>query len=163
MSRLISEYSVKLTSFKILGWIMVLISVLYIIDGMSSGNQDKITESLTGGIVGLLISGVFFYFGKKTRTIRIFSDGIEYIQSNKVFSVEWDNIALIKTFRENGKQSENLVIMTEDEQLINISSAYFDKLKLSAAFNDIVKFVNDELTLNTITIEDDCGWLKESS
>jgi len=161
MNTLISEYSVKLTSFKILGWIMALISLLYIIDGVSSGNQDKITEALTGGIVGLLISAFFFYFGKKSRTIRVFQDGVEYIQSNKVFIAYWENIALVKTFREDGKQSQSLVIMTEDEQIITISSAYFDLTKLKAAFNDIVDFINNKLNGNTITIEDDCEWYIE--
>lgn len=160
MSSLISEYSVKLTSFKYLSLIMFVISGLYIINGISSGNQESITESLTGGIIGLLIAVFFYYFGKKTRRIAIYEDKLLYTQSNKTFSTDWDNLALVKTYQEEGKNSENLIIMTEDEQIINISSAYFDRYKLIQAYRDIYNHVTNTISNNTVTFEDDRGWLK---
>lgn len=160
MSNLISEYTVKLTSFKYLSWVMAGISVIYILSGVTSGDQEKITEALSGGIIGLLIALFFYYFGKKSRKISIFDDKLQYTQSNKTFSTSWDNLALVKSYQEDGKQSENLLIMTEDEQLVNISSAYFERLKLIAAYKDIYNFVSENFETNSITFEDDRNWLK---
>lgn len=160
MSNLISEYTVKLTSFKYLSWVMAGISVIYILSGVTSGDQEKITEALSGGIIGLLIALFFYYFGKKTRKISIFDDKLQYTQSNKTFSTSWENLALVKSYQEDGKQSENLLIMTEDEQLVNISSAYFERLKLIAAYKDIYNFVSENFETNSITFEDDRNWLK---
>jgi hypothetical protein len=50
--------------------------------------------------------------------------------------------------------------MTEDEQLVNISSAYFERLKLIAAYKDIYNFVSENFETNSITFEDDRNWLK---
>jgi hypothetical protein len=136
------------------------ISVIYILSGVTSGDQEKITEALSGGIIGLLIALFFYYFGKKSRKISIFDDKLQYTQSNKTFSTSWDNLALVKSYQEDGKQSENLLIMTEDEQLVNISSAYFERLKLIAAYKDIYNFVSENFETNSITFEDDRNWLK---
>jgi hypothetical protein len=136
------------------------ISVIYILSGVTSGDQEKITEALSGGIIGLLIALFFYYFGKKTRKISIFDDKLQYTQSNKTFSTSWENLALVKSYQEDGKQSENLLIMTEDEQLVNISSAYFERLKLIAAYKDIYNFVSENFETNSITFEDDRNWLK---
>ncbi|MCO5251677.1 MAG: hypothetical protein M9949_09685 [Candidatus Kapabacteria bacterium] len=160
MSNLISEYTVKLTSFKYLSWVMTGISVIYILSGVTSGDQEKITEALTGGIIGLLIALFFYYFGKKSRTISMYDDKLQYTQSNKTFTTTWDNLALVKSYQEDGKQSENLIIMTEDERLINISSAYFEKSKLISAYKDIYNFVNENFEDNSVTFEDDRDWLK---
>ncbi|MBS4001115.1 MAG: hypothetical protein KGZ71_11605 [Desulfobulbaceae bacterium] len=160
MSNLISEYKVNLTSFKYLSWLMTGISVIYILSGVTSGDQEKITEALTGGIIGLLIALFFYYFGKKSRTISIYADKLQYTQSNKTFSTTWENLALVKSYQEDGKQSESLIIMTEDEQLVNISSAYFERIKLIAVYKDIYNFVNENFENHSVTFEDDRNWLK---
>jgi len=84
--------------------------------------------------------------------LRLYDDGIEYLQSKPKFSSNWNDIVLLKSFQELGKSSKNLILMTETDTL-SISSAFFKEEYLVEAFN-IIK----DLKRENICIEDDINW-----
>ncbi len=149
--QLIKEFSVKLISFKLIGGILILMSVLYFINGLGT-NPETMSESFSGSFLGLIVGIFFLYFSTKQRMLRLYDDGIEYLQSKPKFSSNWNDIVLLKSFQELGKSSKNLILMTETDTL-SISSAFFKEEYLVEAFN-IIK----DLKRENICIEDDINW-----
>ena len=80
MSKLISEYSTKLKSFRYLSYLLLLISVTYLLSGIIDGDKQSLSESVSIGLLGIFAGGFLFYFAQKKRTIQIYDDKIEYLK-----------------------------------------------------------------------------------
>ena len=157
MSKLISEYSTKLKSFGYLSLLIIIISVTYMISGITSGYEKLLSQSVSIGLLGLFAGGFLFYFGQKKRTIQIYDDKIEYLKPKIDFSANWDEVVLVKSFKEINKETENLIIMKKDDDILSISTAFFDRNKLISAYNDIRNLQKNN---EKITFEDDRLWGK---
>jgi hypothetical protein len=155
MSEKISEYSTKLKSFGYLAYLIIVLSIAYILNGAIDGEKESLSIAVSGGLLGLFAGGFLLYFSQKKRTLVIYNDKIEYLKPNVEFASSWDNIILVKSFQEMNRKTENLVIMTRDEEILSISTAFFDKDKLISAYRDIHKLLNGR---EGITFEDDRQW-----
>lgn len=159
MSELVHEYTTKLKSFQLLSFVIFIFTITYVINGIIPGEEQSLSQPISYGILGLFAAGFLFYFGQKKRSILIYNDRIEYRKTKSEFIANWSDIVLVKSFSEMGKKTESLILMTSDDELLTISSAFFDREKLISAFNKIVE-------LNTgredLTVEDDRNWLSES-
>ena len=157
MSKLISEYSTKLKSFRYLSYLLLLISVTYLLSGIIDGDKQSLSESVSIGLLGIFAGGFLFYFAQKKRTIQIYDDKIEYLKPKIDFSANWDEVVLVKSFKEINKETENLIIMKKDDDILSISTAFFDRNKLISAYNDIRNLQKNN---EKITFEDDRLWGK---
>jgi hypothetical protein len=160
MGNLVNEYKVKLVAFQLLAYIIIVFAIAYMVNSYGTDNNFYIKESIAGGLISLFAGILFLYLGSKTRTIKIYQNGLEYLNHRVMFRVKWDEIAVVKSFQDNSKQTENLIIITEDDRLLDISTAFFNKEKLIDAFNQIIGIVK---TKENITIEDDRLWVKNIS
>jgi ABC-type transport system involved in multi-copper enzyme maturation permease subunit len=157
MSKLISEYSTKLKSFRYLSYLLLLISVTYLLSGIIDGDKQSLSESVSIGLLGIFAGGFLFYFAQKKRTIQIYDDKIEYLKPKIDFSANWDDVVLVKSFKEINKETENLIIMKKDDDILSISTAFFDRNKLVSAYNDIRNLQKNN---EKVTFEDDRLWGK---
>lgn len=157
MSKLISEYSTKLKSFRYLSYLLLLISVTYLLSGIMDGDKQSLSESVSIGLLGIFAGSFLFYFGQKKRTLQIFDDKIEYLKPQIDFSADWEDVVLVKSFKEMNKETENLIIMKKDDEILSISTAFFEKDKLISAYNDIHSLQKNN---EKITFEDDRQWAK---
>ena len=155
MSKIISEYSTKLKSFSYLAYLIIVLSIAYIINGAIDGDKESLSIAVSGGLLGLFAGGFLLYFSQKKRTLVIYNDKIEYLKPKVEFTSSWDDIILVKSFQEMNRKTENLVIMTKDEEILSISTAFFDRDKLVSAYRDIHKLLNSR---DDITFEDDRQW-----
>jgi hypothetical protein len=155
MNNLISEYSTKLKSFKLLSILILSISIIYLLSGILDGSKQVLTETVSISLLGIFGGSFLFYFGQKKRTIQIYDNKIEYLKPEINFSANWEDVILVKSFKELNRKTENLIIMTKDEELLSISTAFFDRDKLVAAFKDIKNNFSDK---SNITFEDDRNW-----
>lgn len=149
-SSLIKQYCVKLTSFKMIGWLIIIMGTLYFVNNFSP-NGD-ISNAISYFILIIIIGLFFLYFGSKKRCLQIFEDRIIYKEATEKFNEKIEDIILLKSFQELNKNTTNLIIMTENNTL-NISSAFFKEEYLKDAFI-IIKNMN----LENIKIEDDLDW-----
>lgn len=156
MSELINEYSTKLKSFSYLSFLIIVVSVSYMISGIIEGDKESLSRAISGGLLGLFAGGFIFYFSQKKRTLSIYKDKIEYLKPKVEFSELWENIILVKSFKEINRKTENLVIMTSDERILSISTAFFEREKLIKAFREIHNLLMDK---KEVTFEDDRDWL----
>lgn len=155
MSDKISEYSTKLKSFTYLAFLILVLSGSFLVSGIIDGDTQSLSESVSGGLLGLFAGFFLLYFGNKKRTLVIYSDKIEYLKPEIDFESSWNDVVLVKSFQEMNKKSENLIIMTKDEQILSISTAFFDRDKLVSAFRDMKHLLKDR---PEITFEDDRLW-----
>lgn len=155
MSQLLKEYSTTLKSFKLMGFIILIFSLAYIINEYNPDSKESLSLIISLGILAIIFSSFLFYFGQKKRTIKLFNDRIEYSKSKVEFDILWKEIILIKSFKEMNKSSENLVIMTKNEEIYTFSTAFFEREKLISCFNEII---NINLNREDFTIEDDRQW-----
>lgn len=154
MNNLVKEFKVKLQSFTMIGWIIIVMGIAYFLGSSGDFSKDYLQETLPGLIISLLFGVFFLFFGNKSRKILIFEDRIEYIETKPKFTILWNDLILLKSFQEMGKASSNLILMTENESQ-SISSAFFKKDYLAESFN-IIKELNKENV--NLTIEDDLEW-----
>lgn len=155
----IKRYAVKLKAFQFLSYLIIIFSVAFIITASSIGNRNESAQEIAYGVMGLIGGAFIYYFGRKERKFLIFSDRIEYWTSKVEFIGEWDNISLVKSYQEMGKKAEYLVIMREDERVLKISTAFFDRELLIQLFNDLIDISKD---YKYMTIEDDLNWSNNS-
>lgn len=153
----IKVFSVRLKTFKYLAYLIVIAGFAYVIDAVSRNTPESLSGAFTYGLIVLIVGGFFFYFGRKERSFKFYEDRVEYWTSNNSFIAKWEDIALIKSFQEMGKTSEDLIIMKENEETLSVSTAFFDKFVLNDVFKELVEVskVNEH-----ITIEDDRLWLE---
>lgn len=156
MSELIREYSTKLKTFQYMAFIVLVFSFAYVLSEFNPSDPESLSSSISMGILGLILSGFLFYFGSKTRIIKLYDDKIEYIKGKTEFSSDWNDIVLAKSFKEQNRNTENMILMTENEQILDISTAFFDKKKLIECYNEIVEINKNR---ENFTIEDDRNWL----
>lgn len=154
--KIISEYSVKLTSFQLLGGGIIFMSIIYFLNDYGT-NYEVLSRIISLLIIGLAVGGFFIFFGNKKRSLIIYENGVEYKEGKVKFEANWNDIILLKSFQEMGKSASNLIIMKEDEDHLSLSSAFFKIEYLIAAFKDI-----QSLNLDNITIEDDLNWNERS-
>ena len=150
-------FSAKLKAFRFLSYLILAFSVVYIVNSFRSFEPEQITGILSGGLFALVIAAFFWVIGKRERKIIVSDNGIEYITQKKEFETTWDKLILIKSFREEKKETENMILLNEDDSFLSISTAFFDRHILLDAFEYIVQKAEDH---DNITIEDDRLWLK---
>ncbi|MFA5511786.1 MAG: hypothetical protein WC313_04985 [Candidatus Kapaibacterium sp.] len=155
MSEQISEYSTTLKSFTYLSYLIIILSILYIVTGVMDGDKEALAQSFSGGLLGLFAGGFLNFFGRKKRTLKISKEKVEYHNPKVVFSADIGDIVLVKSFKEMNRKTENLVVMTSDENILTISTAFFSRNKLISAFNDLKKLSTE---YPDITFEDDRAW-----
>ncbi len=151
------EYTAKLKSFTVLGWIILAAGLIYLFQALNSHVPDAFRQAMPGGFVTVLFGLAFLFFGTKSRKVVLSADSIEYWASGKKFEAAWHDVAALKTMKEPKRKSENLVILTESEKILTISSAWFAPEKLKEVFRDMAALAASH---PEITIEDDCNWLK---
>jgi hypothetical protein len=157
MGNLVCEYKVKNSAFQMLAYILIVFGLAYMANSYGRGDNNNFIESIAGGLIALSAGLLFLYLGSKTKAIKIYRNGLEYLNQRVLFRVKWDEVAVVKSFQDRNKETENMIIITEDERLLDISSAFFNKEKLIEAFNQIIEIVK---TKETVTIEDDRLWIK---
>ncbi len=152
-NEIVKEFCVKLTSFKLIGWLILLMGTLYLITNYSPSTD--LYSSITFFIIISVIGLFFLYFGNKKRCLLILKDKIIYKEAQEKFNETFDKIILIKSFQELNKSTTNLIIMTEDNTL-SISSAFFKEDLLIDAFKTL-----KSMNLLDIKFEDDLNWLNQ--
>ena len=152
-------FSAKLKAFNYLSYLILAFSVVYIINSFRSYEPEQITGIVSGGIFALIIAAFFWVIGKRERKIIVSDNGIEYISKKKEFETTWDKLILIKSYREEKKETENMILLNEDDSILSISTAFFDRHVLLDAFEYIVKKAEE---YENISVEDDRLWLKNA-
>lgn len=155
MSEKYSEYSTILKTFKYLAFLIFAFSIAYLLSGVLDGSKEALSKSVSAGLLGIGAGAFLLYFGNKKRTITIYHDRIEYLKPKIDFEAKWDDVILVKSFQEISRKTENLVVMTNDERILSISTAFFDRDKLISAFRDIKNLLSNR---DNITFEDDRQW-----
>lgn len=153
----IKTFSVKLKSFKYLAYLIFIFSIVYIINIVRLGTQEAISDAISLGIIAVIFGGFFWYFGNKTRKFVFYEDRLEYHTSKKQFESSWENVNFVKTYREESKNSDNLVITTVNEEILTVSQAHFQADVLIRVLEEIVVF-KDKYNPE-IVIDDDRNWL----
>lgn len=154
MSELKREFKTKLKAFQYLGIMVIIASIALMISFFDPNDAEMKSKVFSfGGLAGFF--GAFLlYFGFKERKIQIYDNKIEYHTSKLVFESSFENLALVKTYQEQGKKSENLILMKEDDTVVTISDAFFPHYLLKDAFHELVKLSENY----SFTIEDDLNW-----
>lgn len=152
-------FSAKLKAFRFLSYLILAFSVVYIVNSFKSYEPEQLTGIVSGGLFALIIASFFWVIGKRERKIIVSDKGIEYLTQKKEFETTWDKLILIKSFREEKKETENLILLNEDETILSISTAFFDRHILLDAFEYIVKKAEK---YKNISVEDDRLWLKNT-
>lgn len=149
-------FSSRLNSFKFIAYLIIGMGGAYTINALFN-YPDLDKASLIAGVITIVL-GIFFYLqSRKTRKIIVDDFGIEYHTSKLMFRVGWDDLMLLKSFQEQGKKSENMVLIDNDENVLTVSDAFFDEYELRNAFKCIADKIKDH---DKISIEDDRNWLK---
>lgn len=154
------KFSAKLKSFKFIALFILAFGVTITFNSLVDG-LDKLSENsmvFTSGILTILVGLFFLNYSRKKRTIIVDANGIEYHTSKPDYTVNWSDLVLVKSFREEGKNTENLILMDKNEEVLSVSSAFFERDKLISAFRYIVKNIQES---GNTKIEDDRNWLEE--
>lgn len=154
------KFSAKLKSFKFIALFILAFGVTITFNSLVDG-LDKLSENsmvFTSGILTILVGLFFLNYSRKKRTIIVDANGIEYHTSKPDYTVNWSDLVLVKSFREEGKNTENLILMDKNEEVLSVSSAFFERDKLISAFRYIVKNIPES---GNTKIEDDRNWLEE--
>ncbi|HRP02658.1 MAG TPA: hypothetical protein PLE30_08430 [Candidatus Kapabacteria bacterium] len=149
----LKSYTVKMKAFQALGAGIIFMALIYSF-GAYAPNKEALSNIILLSFISLAFGVYLLIIGNKRRTLTIFERGVEYKESTVNFSAQWEDIILLKSFQELGKKTTNLIIIKENEELLTISSAFFDSEHLINAFN----YINN-LKLPNITVEDDLKWL----
>ncbi len=159
MSQLIKTFSQKLNAFKYLSYLIFFVVLVYAINGIDFNDKNSLSEIFSISLLGLFASGFLFYFGNKERLLSIYQEKVEYKKSIIDFEANMKDIVLIKTFREINSKTDSLIIMTNDENILSISTAFFDMDKLLEAMKLLVE-INQKR--DDFRVEDDRNWLTEN-
>lgn len=151
------EFTAKLKAFRYLSYLILVFSLVYIVNSFRSYEPEQLSGIISGGVFAIVIAAFFWVIGKRERKIVVSEKGIEYISQKKQFDSSWDKIVLVQSYREENKETENLVVLNEDDTFLSVSTAFFDREIILDAFEYIVKKAKEH---EHITIEDDRAWLK---
>lgn len=151
-------FSVKLKIFSYLAFAIIAFGVVYSVNALINYEGDY-RSAVSGGLFTIVIGLFFYFYGQRTRKIIVDKNGIEYHNAKARFDISWENLILIKSFQEQGKSSENLILIDNNEHVLSISTAFFDDYVLKDAFRYIVE---KSKNFENITIEDDRKWLENS-
>lgn len=157
MSELKKEYKTKLKTFQYLGIMILVATAAFVLSNIDLSDAESKSKVLSMGALMAFSGGFMLYFGMKERKLQIYDDKIEYHTSKLAFDTTFDDLAMVKSFQEQGKSSYNLILMKENDEILSISTAFFPQEYLVSAFNDLLK-TDPEYN---ITFEDDLGWKKE--
>ncbi len=154
------KFSAKLKSFKFIALFILAFGVTITFNSLIDG-LDKLPENsivFTSGILTILVGLFFLRYSRKERTIIVDGNGVEYHTSKPEYNVSWSDLVLVKSFKEEGKNTENLILMDKNEEVLSVSSAFFERDKLISAFRYIIENIPESCDTN---IEDDRKWLDE--
>lgn len=157
MSEVKKEYKTKLKTFQYLGILILIATAAYVLSFIDLDDPISKSKVFSYGALSAFVGAFFLYFGFKERKLLIFNDKVEYHTSKLVFESTLDDLAMVKSFQEQGKNSENLILMKNNDEILSISTAFFPKEYLISAFNELLK--TDPKY--EITFEDDLNWKKE--
>lgn len=155
MSQLIKEYKTKLKVFQYLGALVLIAAIVFMMNYYDANSVEMKSKVFSFGAIAGFMSAFLFYFGFKERKLSIYDDSIEYQTSKAVFSSSFEDLALVKSFQEQGKKSEYLILMKENDEVLKLSDAFFPNDYLKGAMTELSKVASKY----EITIEDDLQWL----
>jgi hypothetical protein len=153
-------FAARLNSFKFIAYFILAFGFMLVINSLAGG-FDKLSENSTTFVSGILtiLAGLFFLrYSKKERKFIINAQGIEYHTSKPDYTVSWEELVLLKSYQEESKSTENLILMDKNENVLSVSTAFFEESKLKSAFRYIAGNIKD---FENIKIEDDRSWLEE--
>ncbi len=151
-------YSSKPKEFKLLALFMLISAVAWAATMMDFSNLgDNYMQPAGLTVIGLALFFLFWGYGNKNRRIVLSNDKIEYMNPKTTFSAKYSAITVVKSFRDMNKNTDNLVILTEEDTL-SVSAAFFDRKLLIKCFQELNEIAKKN---ENIIVEDDRLWLEE--
>jgi len=152
--------SVKLKSFTTIGVLVISGSILLSVSVYFNQSQsyDYILSTFKATSVFVIIGIILCYMGAKTRNIIFLEEKIEYKTSKTIFSARYDEINLIKTFKDPANNSQNLLIFVETNNSLALSSSFFSIDKLHETYIEILNRSDIYIKNNELTIENELNW-----
>ena len=152
--------SVSLNTFKYLGFLIIGVGVALILNTVNSFNpsEEVLSKNISGGVFGIIIGIIFLFLSKKKRSIIFLENKIEYITSKPIFTANYSDINLIKTFIDPANKSENLMIFVDENNIISFTTSFFPKEKLIDIYQELLLRCEKYIAKNEITIDNDLNW-----
>jgi hypothetical protein len=152
--------SVSLDTFKYLGFLIIGVSLVLILNTFISINptDNTVANNFTGGIVGVVIGILFLLLGNRKRRIIFFENKIEYITSKPVFTANYADINLIKTFINPSNKSENLMLFVDEYNVISFTSSFFSRENLIEVYQELLLRCQEYIAQNELTVDNELNW-----
>lgn len=153
---------IKLKSFTMLGYILIVFSVVYsaatYLSVQAKGGNPN--ESLIGGVVLLAIAAVFIYFGTKKRTLSFYDDFFEYRTNKVMFREKYSDIMILKSYYEKGRSSINILFVSYEDEEHKLTSAHYGESIIKEIFRIIYQKSNGN---PDFVLEDEIGLLNDAA
>jgi len=152
--------TVSLNTFKYLGILIIGVSVALILNTATSINptEDVVAKNFSGGAAGVIVGIIFLLLGKRKRKINLLENRIEYITSKTVFTANYADINLIKTFIDPANKSENLMVFVDENDTISFATSFFPKEKLIEVYQELLIRCQEYIAKNEITVDNELKW-----
>ncbi|MCL2313171.1 MAG: hypothetical protein FWC41_11950 [Firmicutes bacterium] len=153
-------FSISLNTFKYLGFLIVGVGITLIFNTVNSFNpsEEILAKNISGGVFGIIIGIIFLFISKKKRSIIFLENKIEYSTSKPIFTANYSDINLIKTFIDPANKSENLMIFVDANNTISFTTSFFPKEKLVEVYQELLLRCEEFITKNEITVDNDLNW-----
>jgi len=153
-------FSVSLNTFKYLGFLIIGVSAALILNTVTSINptEDVLAKNISGGVLGVIVGIFFMFFSRKKREINFLENKIEYTASKLIFSADYSEINLIKTFIDPSNKSENLLIFVDENITISFTASFFPREKLIEIYQELLLRCSEFIAKNEITVDNELGW-----
>ncbi len=152
--------SIKLKSFTAIGILVISGSILLSLSAYFSNAQTEeyIISTLKTGLIFVFVGFLLCYMGTKTRSLIFSEEKMEYKTSKLIFSAKYNEINLLKTFRDTNNNSQNLLILIEKNDSLSLSSSFFQLEKLQEAYKEILMRCETHINNKELSIENDLNW-----
>ena len=143
--KVIAEYSAKLKSFVIFGYVLIGFGILYAASYLLTKQVDAkvIENALTGTFIAAVVGLLFLYMGNKKRRFIFYDDAFEYKTNKSVFFKKYSEIIAIKSFIEKEKKSSIIIIFTNDGASQELSSTFLSNELIIKIFNTLYENCKD--------------------
>jgi len=105
-------------------------------------------------LLPLLIGFFFVYLGKKGRQFVFSETDFKYSK----FSARYDEINLLKTFKDTKNNSNNLLIFIDETNILSLSSSFYSQEILEKIYYELVRYCKKYIENNELTLENELNW-----